>query len=316
MMHLLFNDLSINRQFDDPSDLLAAFRRVKSLRDVARSFGRDLYFHREVSNRMVNNNYSVFHYLRNTVLSKDETRYLMRWFEKTGPYWEDVREHSPDDMFVCNGELVTDEALAEAAHCIRMGIDSGVVSIIPSDWGYSPLSVIDDDAREVDIANFLEPLALDIALKAAEPEVRSWRELEERCRRRFCRITFLEDCFNDLVGRPFNSAGAKMVMCRLEVLDQLMGSRDNDGRMAEAGRRLLADQFVGARAPFSDSSDKEKNEFRKEMTFRHPSSAGEGLFCPWHGKVSSSLIRIHFSWPLPANGPLYVAYIGRKITTR
>ena len=315
-MHLLFNDLSIDKQFHDPSALLAAFKRVKCLRDVAHRFGRELYFHRNISNRMANEEHSVFHYLRSSVLSRDETRYMMRWFEKQGPYWEDVRAHNPNEVFVCNGELVTDESLAEAAHCIKTGIETGVVSVIPSDWEYTPLLVIDEGSTEVDVKNFLKPLALGTALQQAEPDVQSWTELEERSKRRFSQLTFLDDCFHDLAGRPFNSAAAKMVMCRLDVLDQIMSSRDENGRMTADGRRLLADQFVGERASFSDSSESEKREYRKELTFSHPVSGREALFCTWHGKVSSSLIRIHFSWPIPASSPLYVAYVGRKITTR
>lgn len=72
--------------------------------------------------------------------------------------------------------------------------------------------------------------------------------------------------------------------------------------------------FTGDKAWFSDSSSTEKSDFRKELTFRHPMNAGEYLFCTWHGKVKTPQLRIHFSWPIRASDPLYVVYIGPKIT--
>jgi hypothetical protein len=42
----------------------------------------------------------------------------------------------------------------------------------------------------------------------------------------------------------------------------------------------------------------------------------EKIFCTWHGKVKTPQYRIHFSWPISAVAPLYVVYIGPKITKR
>lgn len=315
-MHLLFNGLSIHEQFHNPSELLEAFRRVRTLRDIAHTFGQELYFPRNVSNKMAGPNSSVFHQLRNTVLSKDEMRYLLRWFEKQGPFWEDIQEHNPNEVFVFSDDLISDEALAEAAHCVRIGIESGVISIIPSVWEYSPLLVTDEDSKRIEVRNFWEPLSLRTALQQGEPDLRSWVDLEERARRRFQHLTFLDKCFKDLAGRPFNAAGAKMVMSRLDVLNRLMSLRDGAGKRTPDGHRLYAEQFTGDLAPFSDSSDTEKSRYQELLTFRHPIHRDKNLFCSWHGKVRTNLLRLHFSWPDPANGQLYVAHIGRKLTTR
>jgi hypothetical protein len=51
------------------------------------------------------------------------------------------------------------------------------------------------------------------------------------------------------------------------------------------------------------------------MTFRHPDT-GAKMFCPWHGKVKTPQIRIHFAWADRCGDPLIVAYIGMKITKR
>ena len=40
------------------------------------------------------------------------------------------------------------------------------------------------------------------------------------------------------------------------------------------------------------------------------------LFCPWHGKVKSPQYRIHFSWPTTATTPIYIVYVGPKLTKK
>ena len=40
------------------------------------------------------------------------------------------------------------------------------------------------------------------------------------------------------------------------------------------------------------------------------------LFCPWHGKVQTPQLRVHFSYPIRANEPLYIVYVGPKLTKR
>ena len=50
------------------------------------------------------------------------------------------------------------------------------------------------------------------------------------------------------------------------------------------------------------------------MTFKHPTDASKTLFCPWHGKVQTPQLRVHFSWPVRADEPLYIVYVGPKIT--
>jgi hypothetical protein len=79
---------------------------------------------------------------------------------------------------------------------------------------------------------------------------------------------------------------------------------------------LYQEYFTGKKAWFTDSSDSEKNRFKSQLTFKHPDVAGEDLICTWHGKVKSPQIRLHFSWPVSADTPLYVVYVGPKITKK
>ena len=97
---------------------------------------------------------------------------------------------------------------------------------------------------------------------------------------------------------------------------RLTNSFDDQGERTREGHRLYQKHFTGDKAWFSDSSTSEKDDFKKELTFPHPAALGETLSCTWHGKVKSPQLRIHFSWPIRAAEPLYVVYVGPKITKR
>jgi hypothetical protein len=88
-------------------------------------------------------------------------------------------------------------------------------------------------------------------------------------------------------------------------------------RDAETPRATGCTKIIfGDNAWFSDSSEAEKNEFEESLTFPHPVEPGQTLFCTWHGKVKTQQIRIHFSWPVRWDTPLYILYVGPKITRR
>jgi hypothetical protein len=91
-----------------------------------------------------------------------------------------------------------------------------------------------------------------------------------------------------------------------------------EGALTAAGLELYNKFFAGQKAPFSDESDANKNDFAQELTFRDPADAGKMLFCSWHGKVKfGSQYRMHFEWPRPAGQfSIKVVYIGPKITKR
>ena len=318
-MDLILNDLSIHKQFANVDEFRDAIRRVHRMREIARRFSRELHCHRETVNRMVNPTASVHRQIQ-SAFTREEKRSLMTWLTKQGPFWNEVPRHDPGEWFECDGNVVTETALAEAAYSSMTGIDHGVVSLTPSAYEYTPISIlwVHDELSQtnVDVSNFWESHRLETALRDAEPPIESWRQLEWVSRNRFERLTFDRDCFNDLEGRPFNVAASKAIVGRLEVLERLVGLLDDAGRETPAFRKLFELNFLGEKARFSDSSDTEKSQFRTQLTFRHPSLPRESLFCPMHGKVNQLLLRIHFSWPIRADRNLFVVYVGRKITTR
>ena len=96
----------------------------------------------------------------------------------------------------------------------------------------------------------------------------------------------------------------------------MKNSFDQQGKRTSGGHTLYQKYFTGAKAWFSDSSDREKAQFRNELTFPHPADPDKTIFATWHGKVKTPQLRIHFSWPIRADKPLYVVYAGPKITKR
>ena len=286
------------------------------MRSVVRSFGRELYCHGNLLNRQVNPSQSMNQAVQ--TLTREQQTALRAWLTKHGPFWEAMRVHGPNDYLESDGEIVTDTAVGEAAFCCISGIDRQLVSFTPSSWNFSPVSVtlVAGVSSTIEVTNWWNAGDLEFALQSAEPPIATWRQLEAGSVTRFQRLTFSGDCFRPLDGRPFVHAAAYRIIGLLSTLDRLMGCVDESGRRTPEGQRIYQEHFTGANAWFSDSSTSEKSEFESELHFRHPEKPGQTLFCTWHGKVRTEVVRIHFSWPVPSGGTLYVVYVGPKITKR
>ncbi len=319
-MDLLFNDLSIHGQFPDVAAFRGAIGRVMAIREIARRrYGRELQCHRNVAHARVTRDSSMPQAIQS--LSKAKRSALMQWLARSGPFWEDVdfRRHSSDDWLECKGEVVTDTAAGEAAYRLFHGIECGLVSMDPSSWVFSPLPVQwreGQSARSMDVPNYWDVEGLTAVLDAASVSLESWTDLETAARRRCPELTFSQDCFEPLRGHPFGVGAAQALLSRLTVLHDLKNSSDERGQRTPEGHETHRKHFTGKKAWFSDSSDTEKADFRQDLTFPHPVNAGETLFCTWHGKVKTPQLRIHFSWPVHSATPLYVVYVGPKITKR
>ena len=166
------------------------------------------------------------------------------------------------------------------------------------------------------ITNHWDIATVQACLELNPPRVDSWNDLAARVRQACPRLTFAADAFKDLEARPFSPGAAGRFRQLLHTLNLYKGCFDEAGDRTAEGDRLYAMHFTGHRAWFSDSSDTEKNDFENQLTFPHPDKPGESLFCTWHGKVNTPKYRVHFSWPAAANTPLYIVYVGQKITKR
>ncbi|MEQ9641456.1 MAG: hypothetical protein RIM84_15645 [Alphaproteobacteria bacterium] len=318
-MDLLVNELSLHGQFNDLAAFRVSIRRVMLIRGVARRHMRGLFCHRGLVNGQVTQHERMSAAVH--ALPDNERRVVMVWLSQGGgPFWDDDRQHDGGDWYECDGEIVTDTAVGEAAHCVLRGIDRGLVSLEPSNFVYDPVKaerVFDDENRvTVDVRNYWESEALEASFAGAPPALASWRALRKHSAARFEHLRFVESAFDPLRSQPFKQGVAERILARLEVLNRLKQCFDADGSRTAEGHALYQQHFTGDKAWFSDESDANKADFESDLTFGNPDVPGENLFCSWHGKVKSPQYRIHFTWPVTAMSPLYVVYVGPKITKR
>ena len=322
-MELLINDLSIHEQFHNLSVFRQSLTRVMKMRKVARHFGRELYCHRMLLYTKPKLGVTLQQAI-SSFPSKDEVRAVMSWLTKYGPFWDDLRLHSEEDYWECCNEIVTDTAIGEAAFRNLHGSHCGLISLTPSNWCYSPVAVIrrqnDEEAfsEQSNIENWWSVEELKKSLEQAPTPISSWSELREISVTRFNFLRISETCFSHLDGVPFVKSSADRVLFLLDVLNEFAGSFDQQGKRTAKGHQIYREFFTGKgkEALFSDSSETERNKFRKLLMFANPDFPEQSIFCPWHGKESRSLLRIHFSWPIQAGNPVYVVYVGPKITKR
>lgn len=304
-MELFFNDLSLHEQFHDLTTFRSAVECIMNIRKAIKRFGRELYCHRKVADMQVTRDKKMKQAVQ--CLSRDQQRAWMLWITRHGPFWEDDRRHDGGDYLECNGKIVTDKAVGEAAYCLFHGLECGLVSMNPSSWLSSPLLVVwHDNARErnVDLTNYWDAETLRKVLETAKKSLQSWEELEKTAKNRCPELTFSPESFEPLRGHPFASGAAHQLLRLLAVLQNFKNCFDENGKRTPEGHEIYQKHFTGDNAWFSDSSDTEKAKFKKDLTFT------------WHGKVKTSQLRIHFSWPIQARKPLYIAYVGPKITKR
>ena len=288
-----------------------------TIRETARLFGRDLQCHRNVVNAQVTNDLTMPQAVQS--LSSNRRQAFMQWLTRQGPFWEDVREHSDEELLEYNGDLVTDTAIGEAAYCLIHGVGRSLVSLKPSSWLNSPLVVNWHDKeriRTVEVLNYWDTEEVESALESTPVQLGSWKDLEDIARIRCPGLMFARDSFDPLKGFPFGKGAAEHLLVRFVILQALKKSFNERGERTPEGHALYQKHFTGDNAWFSDSSDTEKAKYELGLTFAHPTKAEGWLFCTWHAKVKTSQLRVHFSWPMRAGEPLYIVYVGPKITKR
>ena len=319
-MELLANELSIHGQFHDLPAFRDALTRLMAVRATARRYGREVHCHRAFL--LIEPQAGVPLQRTLGLIDKNESRAVMQWLTRFGPFWDDLRGHSADDWLECRGEVVTESAVGEAAFRVLHNNACGLVSLSPSDWEFSPVEVTWRSAaeelhdRSAHIGNWWDSVALAAVLQTAEPPITSWDALRDIAIRRFTALTFAEDCFTPTAGLPFASGAAERILVLFDILDRLVRSFDGNGRRTTEGHFIYRTYFTGANALFSDSSETEKSDFRDKLTFRHPEQPQRSLFCPRHGKIRHLELRLHYNWTGRAAEPAYIVYVGPKITKR
>ena len=317
-MEFLVNDLSMHGQFHDLTSFQRAVARIMMIRQRIRQHGYELACHKNLQSSQVTSNLVMLQAVG--AMTRPARRAWLQWLTRQGPFWEDTRLHDGSDWLEVNGAIVTDSAVGEAAICVSRGLPRDLVSFEPSSWSVSPIAVswIRDDGSTdaISVRNHWLTSSIDETLEAHPKPAASWEDLATRVTTQCSRLSFAEDAFTSLRGQPFAPGAAARIRILLNTLDRSKGCSAEDGSRTIEGHRIYQDHFTGDKAWFSDSSDTEKRDFEDELTFKHPNEPSKALFCPLHGKVKTPQYRIHFSWPITANDPLYVVYVGPKLTKR
>jgi hypothetical protein len=317
-MEFLLNDLSLHGQFDSTSTFIAALDRIMVARQSIQRRGMRLRC-RKFQHARINETTTVLQALQ-SMRDRNKRSGILLWMTKDGPFWEEERLHTGDDFFEVDGAVVTDTAVGEAAMQILQGTATTLVSFTPSSWERTPIEVArvhDDESRTtVSVPNVWTQAQIDATLQEAERPLQSWSDLVRWAQRECSHLALAPDVIASLEGWPFVPGAAERFQVLLGTLDRLKQCVGKNNRLNAAGLAILQNYFVGEEARFTDSSDGEKREFKNELTFPHPERPGETLFCPWHGKVKTPQMRVHFSYPIKFDEPLYIVYIGPKITKR
>ena len=219
-MELIVNDLSVAGQFLDIPTFKDSIERVMLMRILAKKFGRELYCHRNMLYANIIGDLKMQQVIQN--FTHAQQRDIIGWITKHGPFWDDARHHSGDDYLECDGDIVTDTAVGEAAWCCMNGLERRLVSFIPSKWEGSPVPVtwrIDTGSlRCINLINHCKIDDLEIALKAAPQQIMTWEQLASVSNTRFPHLTFASDCFYSLQGHPFVEGASTRIMLLLGIL--------------------------------------------------------------------------------------------------
>lgn len=326
MARFLLNDASLHGQFATSTDVILALQRAYDIRNELKKYAFEVGVHSQIGNRPATATEDVRTSLFNSN-SRDLKNLILAWFNGPGFFWDNPPQHDPKEYFECNNTPVTETALAEAAMFAWLeGVDeTDTVSLLPSDFTADPLRVdwLGRPGVDLDfsVRNHTRTDSLPARLSALEKPVQNWTELVKRLERKCPNLLFSADIPAQL-GLCFYPNVANQSLTLLKLLNDLVAFKRSGNQTAF--NQLQASLMVGKEARFTDSSDREKDHFKDEMTFKHPIS-GVDVFCSWHGKIQTPLYRIHIEWPMPEKvylkeketdeyQKLLVAYIGPKLT--
>ncbi len=322
-MAFYLNELSLHDQFHDRSDFLQAIKTVLSCREILNTYAFSLHCSRiALKNRPVMGGVQFSNAIGN-LANPELRRIIWRWVDQEGPFWDNGQEHSPDEFFYVGPgqEVVTDTALAEAsfhAQAQNPGDSyTSVISFAPSvSYNISPIIVFwyrsENQTDEIHLPNHWLEHSLIELLPQLQPPLDSWNQMMERAQAQYGNLIFLPGFMETLNRQPFSSTVANQALRLFSIIHELKNCFDATGTRTSRGHEIINDYFTGVNAKFSDESETNKQRFRRELTFRTPD--GKIVFCPYHGKISHQYYRLHFSWPITKDDPLYIAYIGPKIT--
>lgn len=314
-MTILFNEKSLNDDIQSKEQLFEQIKHVMRARQYLLQKSLNLYCKRDFINYRLSNDETIFKYVMG--FEKTEKIDVLTWLSKSGPFWDDEQLHSLGDLYVHDKEEVTGTALAEAAAQLFYDEECETFSLTNAKYLGNNIKITWIENKKCNdflINNHTTIISLEKKIKQSNKSIESWKRLEELARSEFQNLSFIDECFIPIYKLPFHKAASKSIMEKLNVLNQIKDCFDSSGKFTTLGHEIYQNHFTGDKAWFSDSSDGEKIDFANEMTFELKKN--NKRLCAWHGKIKTPQLRIHFSFPIEKETPLYIAYIGEKITKK
>lgn len=314
-MEILFNERSLNNDIKSQEQLHEEIKSVMIARQLLLKNDKHIYCNRDLINYKFSNDEKALNYIMR--FERTDKVDVLMWLTKTGPFWDDNQLHSPNDSYLHLSEKVSGSSLAEAAAWVYCEEERHIFSLKSENFNDGRINITWENEGENLDFSIINHTSFETLVQKTSPSVKdieSWNQLEKMARSEYKNLEFTKECFIPLNKLPFYKAASSSIMAKLNVLNILKGSFDPSGKFNPQGQELYQQHFTGDKSWFSDSSDGERKDFKNEMTFKL-NDEGTRL-CAWHGKVKTPQIRIHFSDPIEKNNPLYIAYIGEKITKK
>lgn len=320
MKRLILNDLSVIRSVTNIDSLnhqlLGIVRLVASVKGAREIVGCS----RNLVNNIVFDTKTLLSHVHER-FPRDSRNQILAWLTNHGPFWDDARALVEFDSFVFAGIDVTEQGLGEVGRLTSLGVDAWSYSFELSDINFSKDTIlISHSLEELVVGEYLAPNLYRVEaavekIKSLTPIYQSWEAMLERAVQEFEGLIFLDKPHLDLVATPFSQGAALRLFVLLSVLDKIAQSTNDDGSLTDIGKTVFEVNFVGEKPLFTDESDTNKREFKKDLTFRD--REGINVFAPWHGKVNTPKLRVHYEWPRPEGQKrIKVLYLGPKLTKR
>ncbi|WP_139204589.1 hypothetical protein [Pacificibacter marinus] len=185
-------------------------------------------------------------------LPRDEKAVILNWLGKSGPFLDDDRTDSYDDLYHLNGEDVTNLGAAEAARQCQKHNDGRLLSLNNEAFKNTPLEVvhglIEEPLESVLVRNSWSLEEVKEWADGADPEPTNWVELLDVSRRRYGHLLIGDHCDEVLGGQTFYPVVSRRVLELLRVLNTISGSVDKNGKLSASGEELKETHFVGKKA--------------------------------------------------------------------
>jgi hypothetical protein len=310
-MDFFFNELSVHDQFQTQVDFKAAVNQFRQYRRTVTNADFRMYIHRNILERPVLGR--SFRRGIQTCFNQQQIRTLMNWLNKDGVFLPDDAYAEATDQFTCyfpedsdeESRNITGSALAECAFRKMNDKETCSISLEQSEYDRSPIKVSLEQFGEIDVENEYTEQLLAQRVTSLLPTISSWPILLDRIQQ-LPGVTTEDYVLDSLSGNPFARNVAEGLYVCATALSEMATAPS-----LEQFNELYAKYATGGKARFSDSSTREKRDFKESLTFEVD---GEQQLCPFHGKVKIQQYRIHLVKKPAFQNHARIVYIGPKLT--